>query len=127
MTEKDTIKDEAFMERFYKLRKAKKLTQDDLGKMVGIHPTHIGKYERGLAKPNANNAKLLADALGTTVDYLMLGGVEEIAKERLKDREMLDLFRKVEGFSDENKKVVKKLLTSFAKMEEIENITNPKN
>lgn len=119
LNEKKIIFD-SFADRFYKLRKNKKLTQKELGDIVGLHPTHIGKYERGLSKPSSRNARLLADALGTTVDHLMNGEINDIARLKLKDRELLNLFKEVESFSSRDQETIKRLINAFVAMKEME-------
>ena len=39
--------------RLRALRKQKRLSQDRLGKAVGVHYNQIGQYERGAALPSA--------------------------------------------------------------------------
>jgi len=55
----------------------------------------------------------LADILDTTVDYLVSGDKDEKAKASLKDAELLQQFKAVEQFADEDKTVVKKLIDAF--------------
>ncbi len=112
---------DGFADRFYQLRRNKKLTQQELGDLVGLHPTHIGKYERGLSKPSSRNARLLADVLETTVDHLMNGELDDIARDKLEDRELLNLFKEVESFSDKDQETVKRLINAFVAMKQMEN------
>jgi transcriptional regulator with XRE-family HTH domain len=60
-----------FGERITYARKQKKLTQADLGKVVGTSGDIIGKYERDEIKPSIDTAAKIADALGCTLDYLV--------------------------------------------------------
>ncbi len=55
----------------------------------------------------------MADAQGVTIDCLLDGAVNEVAKARFEDRELLKQFQEVEQISDEDKFVVKKLLDAF--------------
>jgi transcriptional regulator with XRE-family HTH domain len=52
---------------------AKKLTQTDLAKLVGLTYIQIGRYETGKSAPSADVLNKLAEALGNTNDYLMNG------------------------------------------------------
>lgn len=56
------------------LRKAKGLTQDDLGKQVGVSGKAVSLWENGETE-NIKNVTLflLADALGTQAEYLVFG------------------------------------------------------
>lgn len=85
----------------------------ELGELVSLHYTHIGRYERGLSRPTAN-------ALGVSGDYLMEGATEEAAKARFEDRELLRQFQEVETLPDDDKAVVKKLLDAFLTKKQIQ-------
>lgn len=51
--------------------------------------------------------------LDTTVDYLVSDDKDEIVKASLKDTELLSQFKVVEQFNDDDKTVVKKLISAF--------------
>lgn len=104
---------DGFAQRLRQLRKQRDLSQTELGKLVDLHYTHIGRYERGASRPSADAARRLAEALGVSTDYLMEGATEEAARARFEDRELLRQFQEVEGLPDEDKVVVKKLLDAF--------------
>jgi transcriptional regulator with XRE-family HTH domain len=57
-----------FAQRLRELRKRKDLSLADLGKPVGLHYTHIGRYERGVSRPSADTLHRMADALRVTGD-----------------------------------------------------------
>ncbi|MEM9681280.1 MAG: helix-turn-helix transcriptional regulator [Bacteroidota bacterium] len=61
----------SFAKSLSELRKAKKFSQEELAKTVGIHANVLGRYERGEAKPSIEIAINLADALGVSVDFLV--------------------------------------------------------
>jgi len=100
-------------ERLRELRKQKGLSQTELGERVEIHYAHIGRYERGVSRPGADTLKRLADALGVSGDYLLEGAVEEAARARFEDRELLQQFQEIEKLPEEDKAVVKRLLDVF--------------
>lgn len=47
-----------------RLRKAHGLTQHQLGELVGVHHSHISKWEKEDFTPDSDNIKKLARALG---------------------------------------------------------------
>ena len=49
-------------------RRARGMTQDELGAMLGISGKAVSKWERGLSKPCEEHAKKLGDLLGLAVD-----------------------------------------------------------
>jgi transcriptional regulator with XRE-family HTH domain len=111
-----------FPERLQSLRKQKNLSQADLGKLVGVHYSHVGRYERGISRPAADTLKRMADALGVSGDYLIEGSTEEAAKARFEDRELLCQFQEVEKLADEDKMVVKKLIDAFLTKKQIQSL-----
>lgn len=52
------------------IRKAKKLTQKELGDAIGISDDVVGDWERGRTVLSFYDACLVADALGVTLDEL---------------------------------------------------------
>lgn len=52
------------------MKKAKKLSQDDLGKKVGTSGDITGRYERDEVIPSVEVASKLADVLDVSLDYL---------------------------------------------------------
>lgn len=60
-----------FDKRLSELRKAKKYSQEELAKKVGVHTNVMGRYERGEAKPSIDIAIKLAEALGVSIDYMV--------------------------------------------------------
>jgi len=104
---------EGFAQRLRSLRKQKNLSQTELGKLAGLHYTHIGRFERGASRPSGDTLKRLADTLDVSSDYLLEGSTEEAAKAKFEDRELLRQFQEVEHLPEEDKTVVKKLLDAF--------------
>lgn len=60
----------AFGEKLRRLRAIKKLTQEELADMAGMHFTYIGQIERGLRNPSLVNLHKLAKALHVTAGEL---------------------------------------------------------
>lgn len=63
----------AFAKRVMLLREERGLTQVQLGKRVGVSGTCVWNWETGNTFPRSAAMSKLADALGTTVDYLGVG------------------------------------------------------
>jgi ribosome-binding protein aMBF1 (putative translation factor) len=60
-----------FGEQVTSLRKAKSLSQNDLGKRVDTSDDIIGKYEREELKPSIEVASKIADVLEVSLDFLL--------------------------------------------------------
>ena len=56
------------------LRKAKKLTQSELGERLGVTFQAVSKWERGETLPDISLLPDLAKILETTVDFILVGG-----------------------------------------------------
>ncbi len=113
MSDVSAPRNQGFADRLRDLRKQKQLSQTQLGELIGIHYTHVGRYERGTSMPNSDTLKRLAETLGVTGDYLLNGANDTIARARLEDRELLQQFQEVERLGDEDKRVIKVLLDAF--------------
>lgn len=59
-----------FGNRLAAARKARSLSQDEVGKRAGVRGTMVGRYERAEASPSVAIAARLARAVGTSLDYL---------------------------------------------------------
>ena len=64
-------------------------------------------------QPPAEVLKKNADALDTTVDYLINGDTDEKAKSALTDTELLQQFKAVEQMNEADRTVIKKLIDAF--------------
>lgn len=108
-----------FGERLKALRENKQLTKAALGKMVGVHYSQIGRYERGEANPSSDVLKKMANGLDVTTDYLMNGTSSDLAEEQITDKALVNQFKKISGLSDENKKIVVALIDAFLFQQEM--------
>ena len=60
-----------FGKRVKMFRTQKKMSQGDLAKIFGVHPTYISGIERGVRNMSLKNIEKLAKALGVKIDELM--------------------------------------------------------
>ncbi len=114
----------SFGARLKELRFHKKLSQAEMGKIIGVRSTHIGRYERGESKPTAKYLKLLADTLDVSTDYLYDGVEENAVVVDLKDRELLNMVAEVENFCEEDKRALKNILATYIKKNQHEQVSN---
>jgi transcriptional regulator with XRE-family HTH domain len=99
-----------FGERLRDLRIQKKLSQAELGQMIGVQATHIGRYERGESRPSAKYLKLLADVFDVSADFLYDGNEEDAAVADLKDKDLVEMFKRIDELSEEEKDLIKKII-----------------
>lgn len=65
--EKPTI----YAERLHQLRKERKISQEELGRLLGVQKTAIYKYEKGLTSIPQNKIAKICDIFGVPADYLL--------------------------------------------------------
>ena len=73
-----------FGSRLRDLRNEKKLTQDDLGKMLNVSGKTIGAWERDSRQPNIEAINKIASIFNVSTDYL-LGNPEKISSTKTAD------------------------------------------
>ena len=109
----------AFGKRLTAAREEKEFTKEKLGKIVGIHHSQIGRYEKGEASPSAEVLKKMANALNVSTDYLMNGSTSDLAAENIQDKTLINQFNRIIELSEENKTVVSKLIDAFLFQQEM--------
>jgi transcriptional regulator with XRE-family HTH domain len=99
--------------RITDLRKAKNWSQSDLAAKVGVSYAQIGRYETKDAQPPAAVLKKIADALDTTVDFLLNGNTEDKAKASLQDAEVIRYFKEVDNLPADDKSALLRVIAGF--------------
>ena len=94
--------------RLKALRKHKRWSQKELAAKVDIRFQQLNKYESGLNLPPAETLIQLADALATTVDYLLTGNPVEDSP--LGNSRLFRRFQAVESFDSEDQEAVIRLI-----------------
>ncbi len=82
------------------IRKKKKLSQADLGKLIGTSGDVIGRYERGDINPSIDVVTNIAEALEVSIDYLV--GKTKIVM----DKETVDRLEDIAKLPDEKKNYI---------------------
>ncbi len=65
-----------FGEKLRTLRQRQGLSQDQLGDMLGVHQTHIGRIERGEKTPNARMILKISRIFNVPADQLIKDELE---------------------------------------------------
>jgi transcriptional regulator with XRE-family HTH domain len=113
-----------FPKRLKELRAQKGLSQSELATIIGVHHTHIGRYERGESSPVLRHLQALSKALGVSIDYLIDGTMEDAAIANLEDRELLKMFEDTEKLPKEDKEIIKKFLGAFLNNKKIQQLAS---
>ena len=98
------------------MRKDKKMSQDEVGKLVGVHGAVIGRYERDEVKPSIEMATQLAETLEVSLDYLV--GSTDILLEKSIVNRVLD----IQKLKENDKQHVFALLDAFIKQTKLQSI-----
>jgi transcriptional regulator with XRE-family HTH domain len=73
MNDKTELPQEGIGDRIARLRRANGWNQKELAERIGARSSQVSKYERGTYQPKPGILGPLAEALGTTVDFLLTG------------------------------------------------------
>ena len=99
--------------RIMELRKNKTWSQSQLADKVGISYAQIGRYETKDAQPPAEVLKKIADALDSTVDFLVNGNNDDKAKASLNDAEVIRYFKEVDTLPNDDKSALLRVIGGF--------------
>lgn len=99
------------------IRKQKKISQAELGKLSDISGDIVGKYERDEMKPSIDTAKKLADALEISLDYLVGDGELKIL-----DKKTLKRLEDIDKLSDKDKDYIFYTLDNLIKAAKLKSL-----
>ena len=81
------MNDYTFGNFLYELRTEKGLSQNDLGKIMGVSNKAVSKWEMGVSKPSHSMLVTLASFFGVTVDELLAGKRNEQKAQEREERD----------------------------------------
>lgn len=110
------MKSITFGKRLTEVRKDKKMSQDEVGKLVGVHGAVIGRYEREEVKPSIEMATQLAEVLEISLDYLV--GSTDVLLEKNIVSKILD----IQKLKENDRQHVFALLDAFLKQTKLQSI-----
>jgi transcriptional regulator with XRE-family HTH domain len=96
-----------FGDRLSEIRKRKKMSQDNLGKKIGVHDPVIGRYERSVVKPTIEVAVKIAETLNVSLGYLV-GSTDLILEKGIVNR-----IQSIQKLSEEDKGHLFALMDAF--------------
>lgn len=99
-----------FGSKIAQIRKEKRLSRDEIGKMVGTSGAVIGRYERGEITPSVEIAAKIADALEVSLDYLV-GSTHSM----IRDKKMLYRLELLDQMKEEDRSTILKVLDTYLK------------
>lgn len=113
----------AFGSRVKELRKRKAWMQKQLADKIGVTPPQLNKYEAGVNAPAMEKLVQLADALDTTVDYLLTGDPADTKP--LHNLRLLERFKALQDFESNDREVVITLIDAMIAKRQIEEVLRP--
>ena len=96
--------------KIVQLRKERNLTQKELASIVGVHFSHMSRYERGISLPSIDVVKKLAQMFHVSADYLLFDESQATVRAQVADQELLQQFERISHMSEREKAAVKTIL-----------------
>ncbi|MBO5139239.1 MAG: helix-turn-helix transcriptional regulator [Peptococcaceae bacterium] len=86
-----------FNEKLIELRKAKGLSQDELGQRIGVSRQTISKWELAQSYPDFQRLVLLSDYFGMSLDALMKDiDVQDVREKNMNDQKLSVIYDDVQ-------------------------------
>jgi len=104
--------------RIKQLRKQRGWTQKELAKYLEGSYQQLNKYESGIHAPPLDKLAQLADALNTTIDYLITGQVSD--ETPLHNKRLLQKFKLLEGFDASQQETVINVIDAMVAKHQME-------
>ncbi len=98
-----------FGEKIIEIRKKRGITQQELGKSIGVDKRVISKYEKNQTVPSVTVAKDIASALDVSLDYLLSSDRALF----IEDKEIIGLLKNYNNLKDDIKLTVKNMLKAL--------------
>lgn len=107
-----------FNELLVELRQDRKMTQEDLAKVLFVTSGTISNYENGVHLPDIEKLVSLADFFGVTTDYLLGRCASRLSpdvldKVLIEDRTAGDLIQDIQNFSSERRQALNVILNDM--------------
>jgi len=99
--------------KIVQLRKERNLTQKELASIVGVHFSHMSRYERGISLPSIDVVKKLAQMFHVSADDLLFDESQATVRAQVADQELLQQFERISHMSEREKAAVKTILEAM--------------
>jgi transcriptional regulator with XRE-family HTH domain len=107
----------AFGQRIKELRKQRRWTQKDLAGQVGVPFSVLNKYESGINVPPIEKLIAVAEALQTSVDYLLTGN--EADTNPIYSNRIIERLKAIQEFTQEEQETALSLLDALILKHEV--------
>lgn len=100
-----------FSEKIKELRKALKLSQNELAEKIHIHPTHLSKMENGHLSPSIDIVQRLMKVFGVSADQLL--NENENTTVDIQDKELNEQLALINQLDEDEKNALIKIINSM--------------
>lgn len=112
--------------KLFELRKERNLSQDEVGKAIGVYKSQVSNWEQSKDKPSLDSLIGLAKFFAVSTDYLLFDNVPREGVEVINDLELYEYFRKAEALPEDDKQAVKKLVDAVVFKQKVNDIPEAK-
>ncbi|MDZ7378374.1 MAG: helix-turn-helix domain-containing protein [candidate division KSB1 bacterium] len=106
--------------KIVQLRKEHNLTQKELASIVGVHFSHMSRYERGISLPSIEVVRKLAQMFHVSTDDLLFGDSQATGRAHIVDQELWQQFERISRMSEREKTAVKTILEAMILKHDLE-------
>ncbi len=100
-----------FSDKIKELRKALKLSQNDLAEKIHVHPTHLSKMENGHLSPSIDIVQRLMKVFGVSADQLL--NEDENTTVDIQDKELNEQLALINQLDEDEKNALIKIINSM--------------
>ncbi len=103
----------SFAAKILQLRQDRNLTQKELARIVGVHFSHMSRYERGISLPSIDVVRKLAQMFHVSADYLLFDDSQAMVRADITDPELLRQFELLSRMHARERTAVKTILDAL--------------
>jgi transcriptional regulator with XRE-family HTH domain len=84
-----------------------------LAEKVGVHPSHITRWERDKNQPSAGTLSDLATHFEVTIEEMTNAPSKRVMDESIQDKELLAHFRRVQDLDEKDQATILQVIDAF--------------
>jgi transcriptional regulator with XRE-family HTH domain len=100
-------------QKIAELRRSKGWTQTQLAEKVGVHPSHITRWERDKNQPSATALSELAQHFEVSIEDLTKAPSKRVLQDSIQDEELLSHFRKIQDLDKDDQATIMQVIDAF--------------
>ncbi len=100
-------------QKIAKLRKSRGWTQGQFAEQVGVHPSHVTRWERDRNQPAVSALSKIAEALSVDLEELTGATPKRALKEVIGDDALLTQFRRLQDLDEQDRSTIMRVIDAF--------------